>query len=299
MKMLFGGIEAGGTKFVCGVSDEQLQIIERVSFPTTTPAETMAQVLTFFDQYQGQLQGIGVGSFGPIDIKENSATYGYITSTPKLPWQQYDFVGTLKAAYDLPIAWTTDVNAACYGEYVAGHGRDLESVIYYTIGTGVGGGAVVQGEFLAGFSHPEMGHMLMQPHPDDDFAGNCPFHHNCLEGLAAGPAIEKRLGVKAQTLAPEEPFWKIEADYLAQCVYNTTLMYAPEQIILGGGVMKQPQLLPLVKAAFLKKLQGYVAIPAIDEYLKTPALGDNAGLTGCFALAKKAANSPVPSTSVL
>lgn len=156
MKMLFGGIEAGGTKFVCGVSDEQLQIIERVSFPTTTPAETMAQVLTFFDQYQGQLQGIGVGSFGPIDIKENSATYGYITSTPKLPWQQYDFVGTLKAAYDLPIAWTTDVNAACYGEYVAGHGQGLESVIYYTIGTGVGGGAVVQGEFLAGFSHPEM-----------------------------------------------------------------------------------------------------------------------------------------------
>ena len=126
----------------------------------------------------------------------------------------------------------------------------------------------------------------MQPHPDDDFAGNCPFHHNCLEGLAAGPAIEKRLGVKAQALAPEEPFWKIEADYLAQCVYNTT-------------VMKQPQLLPLVKAAFLKKLQGYVAIPAIDEYLKTPALGDNAGLTGCLALAKKAADSPVSSTSVL
>lgn len=297
--MLVGGIEAGGTKFVCGISDEKLQIIERASFPTTTPEETMAQVLAFFDKYQEQLQGIGVGSFGPIDINPDSATYGFITSTPKLSWQQYDFVGKLKQAYNLPIAWTTDVNAACYGEFVAGHGQGLKSVIYYTIGTGVGGGAVVKGEFLEGFSHPEMGHMLMQRHPEDDFAGNCPYHGNCLEGLAAGPAIEKRLGVKAQTLAQTDPFWQIEADYLAQCVYNTTLMYAPEQIILGGGVMKQPQLLPLVKAAFLDKLQGYVAIPPIDHYLKTPALGDNAGLTGCLALAQKVAKATMKSVPVL
>lgn len=297
--MLLGGIEAGGTKFVCGVSDENLHIIDRASFPTTTPVETMAQVLAFFDGYQDQLRGIGVGSFGPIDINLHSKTYGYITSTPKLPWQQYDFVGALKEAYNLPIAWTTDVNAACYGEVVAGHGQGLSSVIYYTIGTGVGGGAVVKGEFLEGFSHPEMGHMLMQRHPEDDFSGICPFHGNCLEGLAAGPAIEKRLGVKAQNLAPTDSFWQIEADYLAQCVYNTTLMYAPEQIILGGGVMKQLQLLPLVKEAFLNKLQGYVAIPPIDEYLKTPALGDNAGLTGCVALAKKVANTTLNPTPAL
>ncbi len=287
--MYYGGIEAGGTKFVCGVSDEELNLVERISFPTTTPKETMAQVLAFFKAYQGKLAAIGVGSFGPIDVQKDSPTYGRITTTPKSAWQHYDFVGTLKGALGLPIAWTTDVNAACFGEYVAGHGRGLKSVVYYTIGTGVGGGAVLDGRFVEGFSHPEMGHMLLQRHQEDTYQGNCSFHGDCLEGLAAGPAIEKRLGKKAQKLAVDDPFWHIEADYIAQCVYNTTLMYAPELIILGGGVMKQPQLLPLVRQAFTDKLKGYVVTPKPDAYLKTPALGDDAGLIGCLALAKERA----------
>lgn len=285
--MYYGGIEAGGTKFVCGVSDNELNLVERISFPTTTPTETMAQVLTFFKKYQEELAGIGVGSFGPIDIQTDSLTYGYITTTPKVAWQNYDFVGTLKKALEVPIAWTTDVNAACFGEYVAGHGQGLKSVVYYTIGTGVGGGAVLNGRFVEGFSHPEMGHMLLQRHQKDAYLGNCPFHGECLEGLAAGPAIEKRLGKKAQNLTADDPFWQIEADYIAQCVYNTTLLYAPEIIILGGGVMKQPQLLPLVRQAFADKLKGYVATPELSAYLKTPALEDDAGLAGCLALAKE------------
>lgn len=284
---MFGSIEAGGTKFVCAIGNNKLEILERVSFPTTTPDDTLKQVVDFFNLYQDQLESIGVGSFGPIDIHPESATYGYITTTPKVKWQNYDFVGILKESLKVPVVWTTDVNAACFGEYTAGHGQGLKSVVYYTIGTGVGGGAVVNDQFLEGFSHPEMGHMLIQHHSEDHFSGNCPFHKDCLEGLVAGPAIEKRLGMKAQSLSPEDPFWNIEADYIAQCVYNTTLMYSPDLIILGGGVMKQPQLLPLVKQAFEKKLNKYVAIPEIDNYLKNPALGDDAGITGCLALARE------------
>ena len=207
MEKLFGGIEAGGTKFVCSVGNNDLEIIERASYPTTTPEETMALVIGFFKKYADQLMSIGVGSFGPIDIHRDSKTYGYITSTPKLAWQNYNFVGALKKEFDLPIAWTTDVNAACYGEYVKGRGDGVNSVVYYTIGTGIGGGALQKGTFIEGFSHPEMGHVLVSRNPKDDFEGSCPFHGHCLEGMAAGPAIEKRLGRKGQDLSEEDPYW--------------------------------------------------------------------------------------------
>lgn len=284
--MMYGAIEAGGTKFVCAVGNEELAISKRVSFPTTTPAETMPQVIAFFKEYEAELQGIGVGSFGPIDIHRESPTYGHIMATPKLPWQNFDFIGYLKKYLPIPIAWTTDVNAACFGESVKGHGEGLNSLVYYTIGTGVGGGAMQQGRFIEGFSHPEMGHMLVDRQAQDDFTGACPFHGNCLEGMAAGPAIEKRLGRQGQTLPDDDPYWVIEADYLAQCVYNTTLMLSPEVIILGGGVMKQPQLIQLVRDKFAERLQGYVSHPPLTQYLVTPKLGDDAGVTGCLALAR-------------
>lgn len=285
--MLYGAIEAGGTKFVCAIGNEELEVLERVSYPTTTPAETMTAVVDFFKGYEGQLASIGVGSFGPIDIHRESDTYGFITSTPKLAWQNFDFVGYLKEhLQDLPIAWTTDVNAACYGEYVAGHGKGLSSVVYYTIGTGVGGGALQDGIFVEGFSHPEMGHMLVRRHPDDNFEGNCPFHKDCLEGMAAGPAIEKRTGTKGQDLAESDPFWEMEADYIAQCAYNTTLILSPDVIIFGGGVMKQEHLRQKVQEKFAALVNSYVDYPAVESYLVTPKLGDNAGVTGCLALAK-------------
>ena len=286
--MLYGSIEAGGTKFVCAVGNEKLEILERVSFPTTTPDETMPQVIAFFNQYKDDLVAIGVGSFGPIDIRQTSETYGYITSTPKLAWQNYNFLGTMKAAFDIPMAWTTDVNAAAYGEYAFGNGQGKSSVVYYTIGTGVGAGALQEGKFIEGFSHPEMGHMLVVPHKDDHFEGACPFHGNCLEGMAAGPAVEKRNGRKGQDIPQDDPFWEIEAEYIAQCAYNTTLMFSPEVIIFGGGVMKQRHMVEKVHAAFTRIMQGYVATPAIEEYIVTPALEDNAGTIGCLALAEKA-----------
>lgn len=283
---MFGAIEAGGTKFVCAIGDDKLQIIERVSFETKAPIETMKQVVDFFKQYKNDLQGIGVGSFGPIDLHHDSSTFGYIMDTPKTAWKNFDFYGYLKKHFALPISWTTDVNAACYGEFVQGHGKKLNSIVYYTIGTGIGGGAILNGQFVEGFSHPEMGHMLIKSHVNDDFVGTCPFHGNCLEGMAAGPAIEKRLGLKGQTLSDNNPFWKVEADYLAQCAYNTTLMFSPELIILGGGVMKQHKLIELVKEQFRDKMQEYVEFPNLDCYIVTPKLGDDAGITGCLALAK-------------
>ncbi|WP_407269761.1 ROK family protein [Radiobacillus sp. PE A8.2] len=281
--MYYGGIEAGGTKFVCAVSDEQFQIVERVSFPTTTPTETLEHVFAFFDQYK--LKAIGIGSFGPIDVNKNSDTYGYVTSTPKKGWNNYDFLGAIKDRYHVPVAWTTDVNAAAYGETKKGNAKGSSSCIYLTVGTGIGGGAVVNGEVLEGFGHPEMGHILVKIHPEDDYAGTCPYHGNCLEGVAAGPAIEGRYHKKGHELADNAKVWEMEAYYLAQALMNYTLILRPDVIILGGGVMKQQQLFPLVREQFEKLLHHYVETPALEDYIVPPGLEDNAGITGSLLLA--------------
>lgn len=285
--MVFGAIEAGGTKFVCAIGDENLTIKKRVSFPTTTPEETMQLVIDFFRNYKAEIKSIGIGSFGPIDIHPDSSTYGYITSTPKKGWQFFDFVGNLKTYFNVPIAWTTDVNAAAYGEYVCGEGQGKNSIVYYTIGTGIGGGALQNGEFIEGFSHPEMGHSLVVPHEKDHFKGNCPYHKNCLEGMAAGPSIEARTGRRGQDIPVSDPFWEIEAFYIAQCVYNTTLILSPEVIILGGGVMQQMHMVERVRKIFAALMNGYVESPTMENYIVSPTLKDNAGIIGCLALAKK------------
>ncbi|MDO5741928.1 ROK family protein [Vagococcus lutrae] len=283
--MVLGGIEAGGTKFVCAVSDNELNIIERLSIPTTTPSETVKKVVDFFKRYP--IEALGVGSFGPIDVNKDSKTYGYITNTPKVAWQNYDFVGTLSSALSVPIGWTTDVNAAALGEITFGAAKGKKSCVYITVGTGIGGGAVVNGHLLEGYGHPEMGHLLVRLHEDDSFEGNCPFHHNCLEGLASGPAIEKRLNEKASNLPVEHDYWQIEADYLAQAVMNYTLILSPEMIVFGGGVMKQEHLFPLIREAYSKKIAHYVEVPPLDQYIVPCGLGDNAGIKGCLILAEK------------
>ncbi|KFN92777.1 fructokinase [Tetragenococcus muriaticus 3MR10-3] len=196
-------------------------------------------------------------------------------------------MGTLKQAFDIPIAWTTDVNAAGYGEYAFGKGKGLSSVIYYTVGTGIGGGAIQEDRFIEGFSHPEMGHMLVTPHPEDHFGGNCPFHENCLEGMAAGPAIEQRAGKKGQDIPAEDPIWDMEAYYIAQCAYNTTLMFSPDVIIFGGGVMKQKHMVQKVHQTFSRLLNNYVKTPELENYIVTPYLEDDAGVFGCLALARQ------------
>lgn len=281
--MMYGAIEAGGTKFVCAISDENFEIKERVSIPTTTPEETLSHVFEFFDQFK--LDSIGIGSFGPIDVNKKSATYGYVTTTPKVAWTNFDFLGAVKKRYEIPVGWTTDVNAAALGELKKGAAIGLDSCVYLTVGTGIGGGAVVNGKLLSGYGHPEMGHMLVRLHPDESYGGFCPYHGNCLEGIAAGPAIEGRYGVKGHELADKIEVWQMEAYYLAQALMNYTLILSPERIVLGGGVMKQNQLYTLVREEFKKLMAGYVAVPPLEEYIVAPGLGDNAGVTGCLLLA--------------
>jgi len=282
----YGSIEAGGTKFVCAVGNEKFEIIHRVSFLTTTPEATLAQVFDFFDQYE--LSAIGIGSFGPIDVNPESPTYGYITTTPKPHWGNFDFLGALKKRYPVKVGWTTDVNAAALGEQIAGAAKGLNSCLYLTIGTGIGGGAVINGQLLSGHSHPEMGHIILHPHPEDTFEGFCPFHQNCLEGLAAGPAIEKRFNTKAELMDQDHPAWKFEAYYLAQALMNYVLILSPEKIILGGGVMNQRHLFPMIRKELKKLLNGYVALPDLENFIVPPELDNNAATIGCFILAQQA-----------
>lgn len=284
----YGAIEAGGTKFVCAIGDESLNVIKRISIPTTTPEETMEAVKKFFQDYA--LKAIGIGSFGPIDINESSETYGYITSTPKIAWKNFNFIETIQTNFNIPIAFTTDVNASLYGEYKKGIAKDIQSAVYYTIGTGVGGGAIVGGQIVQGYSHPEMGHMSLKLHKNDQFEGNCTFHNNCLEGLVAGPAIEKRAGKEAKSIDQDDEIWDLVAYYIAQAVYNTALMLSPERIILGGGVMHQEHLLNKIHDAFEAFNNDYIALPKVQDYIVKPSLNDNQGIIGCFALAKNKMN---------
>lgn len=285
--MKLGAIEAGGTKFVCAVSDENITIEDRTQFPTTTPEETMAQVFTYFEQHP--VDAIGIGSFGPVSLNEETDNYGFITNTPKLAWKNYDFLGAMKAHFDIPFYFTTDVNVAAYGEYKAGAGRGKQNILYWTVGTGVGASYLQNGGFLQGYSHPEMGHILLRHDPrDHGFEGVCPYHGDCFEGLAAGPSIEKRFGKKGNEIDPSDEFWEIEANYIAQACVNATLILRPDIIIFGGGVMKQSQLFPQIQKEFVKQLADYVDFPEISNYIVHVELGDDAGITGALMLAKKA-----------
>ncbi len=283
---MYGAIEAGGTKFVLSVGDEALEIIDQLTIPTVSPEETMPLVIEFFKQFENNLLAIGIGSFGPIDVNPESSTYGFITQTPKLKWRNYDFLGNIQKAFpNVKTAWTTDVNASAYGEYAVRDG--VENLVYYTVGTGVGGGGVKQGKFVEGISHPEMGHIPVKKHADDSFDGHCPSHGDCLEGLASGPAVEARLGKSAKDVPADDPYWDIQAYYIAQSAYTTTLLLAPEMIIYGGGVMKVEGLLEKVRLAFDKLNQGYMSTPDLEKYIVSPKLEDSAATIGCFAMAKE------------
>ena len=283
---MYGAIEAGGTKFVLSVGDEALEIIDQLTIPTVSPEKTMPLVIEFFKQFEKNLLAIGIGSFGPIDVNPESSTYGFITQTPKLKWRNYDFLGSIQKAFPkVKTAWTTDVNASAYGEYAVRDG--VENLVYYTVGTGVGGGGVKQGKFVEGISHPEMGHIPVKKHADDSFDGHCPSHGDCLEGLASGPAVEARFEKSAKDIPADDPYWDIQAYYIAQSAYTTTLLLAPEMIIYGGGVMKVEGLLEKVRLAFDKLNQGYMSTPDLEKYIVSPKLEDSAATIGCFAMAKE------------
>ncbi len=290
MKHLFGGIEAGGTKFVCAVGTGPDDIRAETRFPTTTPAETLGKAAAFFREWAG-ITAVGIASFGPLDPDPQSPTYGHITSTPKPGWANVDLGGAIQRALGVPIVFDTDTNGAALAEWRWGAAQGLDNFIYLTIGTGIGGGGLVNGKLLHGLVHPEMGHISL-PHDwaQDPYPGRCPYHGDCLEGLAAGPAIAERWGVPGPELPADHPAWELEAHYLALALRVFICTLSPQRIILGGGVMAQRQLFPLVRQKTQAYLNGYIQSPAIlreiDKYIVSPGLGSRAGVLGALALAQ-------------
>ena len=287
----YGALEAGGTKMVLSVLDEAGNIQERVSLPTGTPEDTMPGMIAFFRAHP--VKALGIGCFGPLDLNPQSPTYGSITATPKLAWRDYPIVPAFREALGIPIGLDTDVNGAALAEAKLGAAKGLDSCLYVTIGTGVGGGLIIGGKPVHGLTHPEMGHMLLAPEPDDPTPdGFCPYHKHCLEGLAAGPAMQKRWGIPAQDLPPEHPAWALEVSYIAQMCLNAIMAFSPEKIILGGGVMQQQFLFPLIREKTLELLGGYLCSPVVsrglEDYIVPPGLGVNSGVMGAYLLAREA-----------
>ena len=299
MKKNYGAIEAGGTKFNCAIFDDSGVLKHKIRIPTKNPDNTLNKVVDFFNANTKQsepIAAIGIGSFGPVDLNKNSPTWGYITKTPKLKWENTDFAGIIGKELNIPVAFDTDVNCATLGEIKAGAAIGLDSIVYITVGTGIGGGVIINGEPLHGITHPEIGHTIVHKHSNDvDFNGCCPFHNNCLEGMASGPSIKKRWGTNGEKLPESHISWDIEAYYLSQGIVNIILTLCPEKIILGGGVMSQMHLFPKIRKSILEMLNSYLSIPQIieniDSYVVPPGLENNSGIYGAFYLAKSIISS--------
>ena len=286
--MRLGALEAGGTKMVCAVGNEKGEIFDRISIPTETPEKTIPAIIKYFRE--NTIEALGIGCFGPIDLDSASETYGYITSTPKLAWADYNIVGAFGDALGCPIGFDTDVNGSVLGEVTFGQAKGKKCVVYVTIGTGVGAGIYIDGRLLHGMLHPEAGHVLIQKRDTDSFAGKCPYHKSCLEGLAAGPAIEARWGKKAVLLQDDAQVWDLEAYYIAQALANYILTLSPDMIILGGGVMHQEQLFPLIRGYVKELLNGYIRTKELaqpESYIVPASLKDNQGIMGCLELARR------------
>jgi len=289
---MYGGIELGGTKIICAVGTGPAEVQAETRFPTTTPGEALTRMLAFFQPYR--LAAIGIGSFGPISLHRDAPDYGSITTTPKPGWAHTDILGPIGRTLNVPVGFDTDVNAAALGEWRWGAGQGLNTFIYLTIGTGVGGGGISNGRLMHGLLHPEMGHIrLPRDQEIDPFVGLCPYHGDCLEGLASGPAMRARWGVSAESLPADHPAWQLEARYLALACVSFMCILSPQRIILGGGVMHQRHLFPLIQREVQTLLNGYIQAPTvlqdIDSYVVPPALGNQVGILGAFALAEQAA----------
>jgi fructokinase len=297
--MVAYAVEAGGTKFVCAVigsgpeGSERPIILEETRFPTADPASTLKTAIDFFkgtESRHPRADAVGIGTFGPADLDPTSSTYGFITTTPKPLWRNVDIAGEFSRAFGLPVGFDTDVNAACLGESRWGAGRGLEDLVYLTVGTGVGGGALSGGKLVHGLAHPEMGHFMLGRDPSrDPYSGKCPYHGACLEGLASGPAIEGRWGIPGKDIPDGHPAWALEAEYLAQALAVFVCVLSPRRVVLGGGVMERRSLFPLIREGLVRKLNGYVNSPSIletiEEYVVPPGLGNSSGILGAAALA--------------
>jgi fructokinase len=294
----WGAVEAGGTKVICLVGSDPDHIVAQTRIPTGKPAETLAQVLAFLRQEVatgGPLAAIGVTSFGPLELRRSHPRYGFITTSPKPGWCDVDMVGPFRSALGVPVGFDTDVNGAALGEGRWGAARGLDTFVYLTVGTGIGAGAVIDGRIIHGLGHPEMGHLSVPRQPGDDFAGNCPFHTNCLEGMASGAAIAARWGRPAEQLDGDElpAAVALEAAYLAAGLRNIVYPIAPQRIVIGGGVTGLPGLFPLVRAKLSEALAGYPGLPehAADDFIVPAALGSLAGPAGALVLADRASQS--------
>lgn len=287
--MTIGALEAGGTKMICAIGTEDGKILDRVSIPTETPELTIPKIVEYFKSKF--ISALGVACFGPLDLDRTSPTYGYITSTPKLPWRNYDIVGALQKHLQVPIGFDTDVNGSALGEATWGALRGLQNGMYITIGTGIGAGILSNGRLLHGMQHPEAGHILLRKHSADPYDGACPYHKTCFEGLASGPAIEARWGKKAELLERDVPVWEMEAFYIGQALVNYIMILSPERIVLGGGVMHQTQLMPLIHREVERQLNGYIQTPQLarlEDYIVLPELGDDQGILGAIQLGVEA-----------
>ncbi len=287
--MIFGALEAGGTKMVCALGKQDGSILDQVSIPTTSPDETIRRIIDYFRD-KG-ISALGVASFGPIDPDKTSPTYGYITSTPKPGWADFDLLGTLKKDIDVPMGFDTDVNGSLLGEVTYGSSKGISDAVYITIGTGVGGGIMSGGKLVHGMLHPELGHMRLTIHPKDTYKGHCPFHGTCLEGLASGPALEERWGKSARELGDNDLAWEIESYYIAQALVSIILIVSPKRIILGGGVMHVEKLFPMIREDVKKELGGYLMtkeLSDLDSYIVPASLHDDQGIMGAIRLAELA-----------
>ncbi len=293
---LFAGVEMGGTKCVCTLAAGPGPAVAQHRLPTTKPAETLAAIEAVLDGWMAEhrVAGLGIASFGPLDLEPSSPGYGRITATTKPGWRDTAVGGRLRRRYPVPVAIDTDVNGAALAEARWGAAEGLDSFCYITVGTGVGVGVVAAGQPLHGFGHPEAGHIHVQRAPGDGWPGACPFHGDCVEGLASGPAMAARTGRPAEAVPADDPTWMLVAHAVAGLCHNLVLTVAPRRILLGGGVMaRQPQLMPLVRERLARSLGGYGIAPAIaadiERFVAPPGLGEQAGPLGAIALAMAAA----------
>jgi fructokinase len=300
MAELYGGVEAGGTKFVCLVGSPAEHVLNETRFPTTDPEETLRRVVDFFGPYlrHGDLAAVGIGCFGPLDLNPLSPSYGWITTTPKPGWAQLNLQARLARELGIPVVVDTDVNAAAFGEYYWPKiNQGIDPLVYVTVGTGIGMGGVVNGKPLHGMIHPEAGHFPVPHNWDKDpFPGVCPYHGDCLEGLAAGPAMAQRWGMPAEELPADHPGWELEAEYLALALCNLIYALSPQRIVLGGGVSQHAGLVQKVRQKVLQQINGYLHSPrlleSIDTYIMPPALDHRAGVLGAMALGMTTLNQP-------
>lgn len=287
--MRLGALEARGSNMICAIGTEDGTLLEQQTIPTRGPEETLADIIAYFKDKN--IEALGVASFGPVDVHKKSPTYGYILDSPKEAWQHVDLLGPLKEALQVPVELETDMNGACLGEMTFGIAKDLDSVVYVSIGTGIGAGVAVNGQLLHGMLHPEAGHMLLRRHPRDGYEGICPFHATCFEGLASGPAIAERWGRPAEQLRNDAKVWEMEAHYIAQAMVNLILVMSPRVIILGGGVMKEESLFPMIRKRVKKILNEYLntaELMDMDHYIVPASLKGNQGVLGAIELARRA-----------